>query len=1065
MIGQPDFDASDPGIGPNRMGTGGAPFTGAGMTLDPVNQRLFVSDPQNNRILVFDVDESRLTNFPDAIAVLGQADFFFREPHRPGAQATLQARDLTLEGDPEIGARAISPGGLGYDWVNHRLFVTQLWENRILVFDVAPERLQNYPEAITVLGQPDFLTFEPRVSQNRFAFPKEPIVDSTKQRLYVSEGFPGGNRVLVFDIEPEHLRSGAAAIDVIGHIDDQGRPDFDRRMANDRLDGGTLSFAGAVAVDSVDHRLWVADQYNHRVLGFQLDRLNRPLEREARWVFGQSDVFSSELARTRNRITMPVAVGYDEVDKRLYVAEGWNDRVLVFDVDPALLSPGGDHEAAVVLGQDDFNSQEPAATRDRFDFAPGPGTGLLTSGFAFDNVNRRVFISDGKNNRVLVFNNDRDRLVNGAGAIGVLGQPDFNANEPRLSADGMNFPGHLAYDPGHERLFVLDSRNERALVFDVAPERFENSVPAQIVIGQPDFDTKLSPQQRQTTSISGAFASEFGEGRTTASQISSALGIAYDSKREQLFITDTSHDRIMVFDAAPERLQNNPTAIAVLGQGSTTSHAPQSLGQYSAQDQMESPKGLAFDNQHGNLYAVDSYWARVLVFGFPESARRVELPTNGLQEYSSLDPVAALTDWVPREGLGLLRSAEEVEGAFMLSATRLELDPATDQQSRVLVSQAAATALPLDSRALVYVERQEAGRNILFLANLQEQATSVDLALSGRNSVRTIRLGSREHRKLAVEDLFEDLPDQTALQVSASAPVSVGAWSEVSNRRGEDVVTMSPIARSGDDSHSSILPNLVVGAGFESEVILLNPYSQELSGRLILHDENGHEIREAEYRIAPEATFRQPVLTQERVASSYYARIQSVNSPLPASAGIIRLVDGGLIGATSIPVQGLRRFATIPIDTRPDLIRQGRRTRVELTIANGNAQGASVRMALTDTEGAQIARYEQLLPAGLQRTFHPLDLLGRGPFTGILHLSIDLPVAISARQITTNLRGDDVLSELPIMNDPRTGSVLPFIDGQGVSTQMLFTSEMGEPIETQVDFFDRDGDAMEIILR
>ena len=136
-----------------------------------------------------------------------------------------------------------------------------------------------------------------------------------------------------------------------------------------------------------------------------------------------------------------------------------------------------------------------------------------------------------------------------------------------------------------------------------------------------------------------------------------------------------------------------------------------------------------------------------------------------------------------------------------------------------------------------------------------------------------------------------------------------------------------------------------------------------------------------------------------------------------------------------------------------------------VTIANGNPQGASIRMVLRDTEGTQVARHEQLLPSGLQRTFYLSDIFDRSQFSGTLNLSIDMPVAISARQVTTSLRGDRILSELPIMNDPRIGSVFPFIDGQGVSTQMFFSSEMEKTIETQVDFFDRDGEAMEVILR
>ena len=312
VIGQPDFESRERGLGPNRL------TRAHGIALDPDEQRLFVSDQGNNRILVFDVHPDRLANDPNAVAVLGQPDFFSNAPRFAGARARPADRR---------GLRSITPGGLDYDRLHKRLFVSQLPDNRILVFEAAPDKLQDNLEAFAVVGQPDFETFDPVISQTQFAFPKDPSVDSEKQLLYVSEGFPGGNRVMTFDIRPEVLRNGLAAVDVIGHVDDEGRDDFERRMANDRLDGRTTTMARAVALDARHHRLWVADEYNNRVLGFQLDRDNRLLDREARWVFGQPDFRTARAARSIAGMNVPLALAYDDGDERLYVGDGWNDRV------------------------------------------------------------------------------------------------------------------------------------------------------------------------------------------------------------------------------------------------------------------------------------------------------------------------------------------------------------------------------------------------------------------------------------------------------------------------------------------------------------------------------------------------------------------------------------------------------------------------------------------------------------------------------------------------------------------------------------------------------------------
>ena len=120
---------------------------------------------------------------------MGQPDFYTNTSRFAGARALPEDRR---------GARQITPGGLDYDPVHKRLFVSQLVDNRIMVFDAAPGTMKNNPDAIAVLGQPDFDTFDPQISQTRFSFPKDPSLDPGKQVLYVSEGFPGGNRVMAF---------------------------------------------------------------------------------------------------------------------------------------------------------------------------------------------------------------------------------------------------------------------------------------------------------------------------------------------------------------------------------------------------------------------------------------------------------------------------------------------------------------------------------------------------------------------------------------------------------------------------------------------------------------------------------------------------------------------------------------------------------------------------------------------------------------------------------------------------------------------------------------------------
>ncbi len=130
----------------------------------------------------------------------------------------------------------------------------------------------------------------------------------------------------------------------------------------------------------------------------------------------------------------PHALAYDRVNKWLFVADGWHDRVLIFDADPKRMKTYED--AMFVLGQPDFKTIKPGAGATGVNFeiigeSRGiGGDGTAPVALAVDSQARRLFVSDGGNNRVLVYNLSPGNLKNGAAAINVIGQPDFQRVAP-----------------------------------------------------------------------------------------------------------------------------------------------------------------------------------------------------------------------------------------------------------------------------------------------------------------------------------------------------------------------------------------------------------------------------------------------------------------------------------------------------------------------------------------------------------------------------------------------------------------------------------------------------------
>jgi DNA-binding beta-propeller fold protein YncE len=155
-----------------------------------------------------------------------------------------------------------------------------------------------------------------------------------------------------------------------------------------------LGSPGPLAVDSVNRKLWVADLWYHRVTVFEV---NAPVDGEnASDVLGQTGASRYTQASPNNGVK---ARGFDEPEglalnahgHRLFVADSWNYRVLVFNLtsDNQVAS----HTPSYVLGTKGFTNDPPlhqptVATDSNLNFPMA---------LAFDEINNRLFVADSLN--------------------------------------------------------------------------------------------------------------------------------------------------------------------------------------------------------------------------------------------------------------------------------------------------------------------------------------------------------------------------------------------------------------------------------------------------------------------------------------------------------------------------------------------------------------------------------------------------------------------------------------------------------------------------------------------
>jgi DNA-binding beta-propeller fold protein YncE len=1095
VIGQLDFDASSPGLGPAKLNRP------ARILHDAVNQRLFVGDAGNNRVLVFDVHPRRFKQFGMAASyVFGQDTFDTRS----------ERTDLR---------KAIANGQFQLDPLRQRLYITEAISlNRQQVFDVHPARIRNNPDAISTIFQREQDRIDAMVNQDQETWPR-PFLDPQRGRLYVAASHPGGNRVSFFDISGELPKGGLKALTTLGHVDGDGNVDFQGRAGAGRS-SGRVFYPRSLALDPNDHRLFVGDQYNNRVLMYQLDAENRIVDRDAAVVFGQPDNYDVRLHEISQRtLKIPFGLAYDEAEKRLFIGDGWHNRVMVFDARPDRLKTFP--EAIAVLGQPDYETFGVGASGpNRVDFKMvhpdnrnigGSGTSAIA--MAIDTQGKRLFLSDGGNNRVLVFDTSAGALKPGASAIGVIGQPDLDANDatnigrppgrgggddeeggggggggdaeaaskidPERAARGFNSPAGLAFDAKRNRLFVVDGNNARVLIFDVTPSKFGNGPQAIGVIGQKDFVTKEVARLRTNPATE-----EFGRRRMNLPS-----GLAYDPVKDWLYVGDRGNERTLVFDVAPERMGADPGALFVLGKDDFQTD----IVTISEQEEIIEPRELAVDAKAQRVYQTDTPMGRVLIFDLPRTEREVALGPRAMMTYSTIDPWNGREDKKDRDTLetwlGKMtpKAGTATPGAsIVLTNTKQFRHPLSERRSRVLVSETTIQAPMFQPVTTFVVDGTAGNEHLLVVTNADAKAVDANLTwqAGGARPTQVKRsIAASGRLEMPLSQLFSSAKGQAGVLRVSGGKQNLAAIliRETATSRGETLQMAIPAAAAFESADGAAIAGIKGGAGYGTEIILINTGAKKIEGDLNVLDgqENGEPVQwngatfPMPYALEAGQVLHLKLTSSSPVAEESYAVVKSrTGNTLPAATAIVSQKKGDLIlSQTATVARPHTQLAWVPVDTMPNLIRHGQTpSRMVFSVANSNRLPALVRFTLFDLGGKELSRYEQIMGPNNQRQWTLPDLFNQQQVKGSVRFYSDVPVALSAKRVTSSLRGELVESEQGYtdVNAMKRGSVvtLPLIwDGEGMASEIVLVNPTPEAMGAQLQFNASDGVPSPIVLR
>jgi sugar lactone lactonase YvrE len=649
-----------------------------------------------------------------------------------------------------------------------------------------------------------------------------------------------------------------------------------------------------------------------------------------------------------------------------------------------------------------------------------------------------------------------DRIENGAGALAVLGQDNFTSTEVGLSATRWRLPGDLVVDETHQRLFVGVATQHRVVVFDIHPDRLRNGQAAMFVIGQQDFNT-------QETGLSDRMLRE-------------PDGLSYDAANDRLYVSDKRNQRVLVFDAHPDRLRNFPAAIGVLGEPDFDHMRVGPGDPRNHPDRLHDPRGSYFDAVDQRLYQSEGLNGRMTVFTLPRETYRVDLPARSSLRYASLDAQLS-TGPQPLESGYSIAQLDEAGKVVALSThlvTRAVMHDQSERQSRQLISVAMLAVSAPVSAGQFYVDSRSGRDTALSLVNRNDGAVRVRFELETVNGERlseTRRLGGDGQLSVRVSALFTGQRDlQGVLRVEADGPLSMSGLLEIPNGQGHTLRTPAPFvadeaALSGLAAERRVLPVLTTGAGQHVEYVLINPSDETLRGQLEVagHAPVAYEIAAGGVFVHETPSDGQPLLTghgivraSEGIAPSAYAVVMSSRR------------DGSVRSVHTVTSHQEGTLFWAPVDTYPDVLHHGD-IDAELSIVSEGLVHATLYLELFDIDGQSTAKYERSLPLGERAMLSLEEVFGRSPLRGTLRVFSDTAVTMSLQETTMTIDNEMVVADVPLQPTPAQATselVYPvFHNGEGQATELMLINTDRRHYDGSLSVLSPQGEAQAMILR
>jgi len=613
-----------------------------------------------------------------------------------------------------------------------------------------------------------------------------------------------------------------------------------------------------------------------------------------------------------------------------------------------------------------------------------------------------------------------------------------------------------------------------------------------------------------------------GEAATNA-QLNSPYGVTVDTAGT-LFIADTVNHRI-------RRVGASGIIDTIVGTG-----IPGFSGDtnFAVAAQVNSPSGLSVDSE-GNLFIADTGNNRIrkvdraggitTIAGFVTAGfrgdggpantawlnlpRRVIATSTGnlfiadtinhrIRELSQPRLVAGAFTIADRGGVSLLSSGT-AGPAVATGFASIEPDGGRTtpaglaifgfRQQGILVSEAAVPASSLIQSGRIYGEVRPNVNTGLALANPNYQDATITFFFTDQNgdsAQSSMTLAARSQVAAFLDQAPFDGPSSLAgsFTFNSSIPIAAIALRGFTNERSEFLLTTLPVIDlAGTVAGPLNLPHFADGAGWTTEVMLVNPGDSVVTGSIQFFSPSGQTIAvglngPSSYSIPPRSsrsvrTTGLPAITQ----TGWVKIVPAASSSTPAAFAVFSFRRNGIVvteaGVPAVPAAAAIRLYAESFGN----FSQGEAGSIQsgLAVANPSAAGINIFVEVQNLDGSTGLIGTLLVPANGQTSLYLNEIPGLQsmltPYQGVLRLSSSTPFSVIGLRGRYNERGDPLITTTPPVNEgapvSNTPAYFPHIaDSGGYTTQFILFSGYARQTSTGVlRFFNQSGVALNLGFR